>query len=115
MGGNGEMYAQVVYVLPVVLSLYVNTRSLSGPFYIFPRQPRCRRANSDHAPWYSITTYCKKLCRAPELQQNVMRRRPKRVGEAEEEKRVAEKENKDMSRGREGVKGGEDVMMGSGA
>ena len=115
MGGNGEVHAQVVYVLPVVLLFYVNTRSLSDPFYIFPHQPRCRRTNSDHAPRYSITTYRKKLCRAPELQQNFMRRRPKRVGEAEEEKRVAEKENKDMSRGREGVKGREDVIRGSGA
>ena len=39
----------------------------------------------------------------------------KRVREAEQEKRVAEDENKKMRRGREGVRGREDVMRGSGA
>ena len=57
MGGNGEMHAQVVCVSPVLLSLYVNTTSWSQPFYIFSRQPRCRRANSDHAPRYSTTVF----------------------------------------------------------
>ena len=54
-GGNrGDVHVQVVSVPPVLLSLYVNTRSWSQPFYIFPRQPRCRRANNGHAPRYSI-------------------------------------------------------------
>ena len=57
MGGNGEMHAQVVCMPPILLSLYVNTRSWSQPFYVFPRQPRCRRANSDHAPRYSIRSF----------------------------------------------------------
>ena len=39
----------------------------------------------------------------------------KRVMEAEEGKRVAEEENKEMKRGSEGVRGREDVMRGSGA
>ena len=36
MGVNGEMHAQVVYVPPVPLLLYVNTRSWSQPFLYFP-------------------------------------------------------------------------------
>ena len=36
------------------------TRSWSQPFYIFRRQPHCRRANSDHAPefdWGRIVVF----------------------------------------------------------
>ena len=36
-----------------VCILYVSTRSWSQPFYIFPRQPHCRRVNSDHAPEFN--------------------------------------------------------------
>ena len=57
MGGNGEMHAQVVCVPPVLLSLYVNTRSWSQPFYIFPRQLRCRRANNDYALRFQSTNF----------------------------------------------------------
>ena len=39
----------------------------------------------------------------------------KRLREAEEEKRVLEEENKEMNRGREGVRGREDMLRGSGA
>ena len=39
----------------------------------------------------------------------------KRVREAEEEKRVAEEENKQMRRGRGGVRGREDLIRGPGA
>ena len=39
----------------------------------------------------------------------------KRVREAEQEKRVIEEENNEMNREREGVRGREDVMRGSGA
>ena len=85
MGGNGEMHAQVVRVSPVLLSLYVNPRSWSQPFHIFPRQPRWRRAYSDHAPQYSITIYRKKLCRAPGLQEYIRRGRPEGAGGGIEE------------------------------
>ena len=39
----------------------------------------------------------------------------KRLREAEEEKRVLEQENKEMSRGKEGVRGRKCMMRGSGA
>ena len=57
---------------------------------------------------------CRKMSGEEDLRQQVEELK-KRVREAEAEKRVAEEENKKMRRGREGVRGGEDVMRGSGA
>ena len=123
MGENGEMHAQVVGTPPVLLSLYVNTRSWRQPFYIFLRQPRCRRANSDHTPAiqsrYIVRSSaglrdCSKMSAEEDLRKQVEELK-KRVREAEEEKRVAEEENKEMRRGRKGVRGREHVIRGSGA
>ena len=57
---------------------------------------------------------CSKMSGEEDLREQVEELK-KRVREAEEEKWVAEEENKEMRRGREGVKGREDVMRGSGA
>ena len=55
----GPLQQQRYRVTPVVTRSRAQppgvSKSWSQPFYIFPRQPCCRRANSDHAPWYSIT------------------------------------------------------------
>ena len=72
---------------------------------------------------YIVIEIFDKLCRAPGLQQmsgeEGLRKQveewTKRSREAEEEKRVLEEENKEMGREREGVRGREDMMRGSGA
>ena len=93
----------VLHVNYSVWILYVNTRSWSQPFYIFPRQPLCRRANSDHAPAFNpdieIVTWSSaelRNCSTVAGEEDLM----KQVEELKKKLREVEEEKEEIGRGR---------------